>query len=258
MQAVDGQNKRIARVKLFSTTKIEKAIVEASIGDVTKSTEIQFSSPNYDTYLQLGTSSPSILADGFTSAQIEVEQPIDTKDDFISITFTTTKGTFENGTKTITKSSLVVKNGDQYTRKAIVQLTSTTQIGDAVVEATIKNTSKKITVKFEKAFPEDIQLTTSALSLAPGFNNSITLTTNILREKGIPSAGHEATLQVFDKNGTEIGSFLNLVTTSDGNGNLSNKFTLGNQSYSGNLTVRATTKNQSGTILPKEITVIVP
>ncbi len=246
IQSVGGVNKRIAKVKLISSTKIEKATVEATIGDITKTVDVSFVSINYDALMTITTSGTQIPADGESSLLITVEQPLDTKDDYTSIVFTTSKGSFENGSKTITKPSTIILENSVYKRKSLVKLISSKKVETADIEISVKNTLKKLSIPFLNAFPETLKLSASALILSGGFANLLTVTTTLLRPVGTPSAQNISDLFVFDANKNKIGYFQNYLSSSDETGTIQNKFTLGDYTYKGALKIIAIGTNALG------------
>lgn len=240
VQVLNGANKRIAKVKLTSAATITQATVEATIGDITQTITIAFTTIDYASLFSLSAAPAQIPADGESYTVLTAEQPLDVKEEYTSVTFSTTKGTFENGQKTITKSSLINLENTVYRRKAIVRLVSSKKVDSADIEASVKGTSKKTTVYFVRAFPESIKLSTTGISISPGFGNSVVLTTTLLRRVGTASQGAPVKLESFDANNAKIGYFINYNEASDENGQTTNRFTLGDQNYRGSIKIVAT------------------
>jgi hypothetical protein len=256
IQSINNVNKRIAKIKLTSSTKIEKATIEATVGDISQSLEVSFENINYDNLLLLSTVQSQISADGESSIDIIVDQPLDTKEEYTAISFSTTKGIFENNAKTISKSSVIVWDNGIYKRRAVVRLISSKKVENTDIEAGIKGYIKKTSVSFIKAFPESLKLSTTAISISPGYGNTLTITTTLSRQKGTPSIGNLATLMVSDSNRNSIGYFVNYNNVSDENGTISNKFTLGDLNYHGPLKIIAQSTDTNNQIIKDSIQIV--
>jgi hypothetical protein len=245
----NGTNRRLARVKLIASSNVENADVTATVSNIAKTITVPFVSPAYDTYLTVMPSAGTMPADGASFVYLNVEQPLNVPLDNTSVVFTATSGTFDNGTKTITKSSTVTLVGGIYKRAVQVRFTSSKNLETAHIEVSTKSTLKATSVDFTKAFPESIKLSVGAPSIATGFANSVQVTTALSRLLGMPSVGCDATLAVTDTNNVVRGSFINYVGKSDGSGIVTNKFTLGTDTYKGKLNIIATTQDASGKVL---------
>lgn len=246
----NGTNLRLAKVKLTSSTLVENANVTATAGGVTRDINVVFTNLDYDSFLSVYPTSVKVPADGASYTYIAVSQPVYLPADYSSITFTTTAGVFDNGTKTITKSAATVLVNGTYQKTVQVRLTAPTQVNTANIEAAIKGTSKTVSVNFTRAYPENISLSLGAGAISGGYGNSVQITTSLLRAVGIPSVGNDASLSVVDSTGAPRGSFINYATKSDASGFIINKFTMGNDTYKGRLTVIASTTDSTGKPLP--------
>lgn len=253
----NGSNKRIAKVKLFSTSQIDTAEISATVANVTKTTRVVFSNLLFDSFLTLSADQSSIPADGASYSLITVEQPLNIPVDYSAVTFTTTAGSFDNGSKTITKSSSTVLVNWVYKRLAQVRLTSSKNEEKATIEASIKGTLKTIVISFTKAFPEAIKAVVVNPFITSGVTNSLQITTNLLRSVGTPTIGNEASLKVIDSNNVARGSFINYTTKSDANGNIVNKYTLGTDPYKGALRIVAQGIDATGNALRDTVTISV-
>jgi hypothetical protein len=241
----NNQNKRIAKVKLISSTVIETADITATVAGVTKNLSVSFTNLALDTFLSI-SAPPNVLADGVSNANIIVEQPLNVPSDYTSVTFTTTAGTFENGNKTIVKSSALILVDGVYKRLVQTRLTASKNEESAIIEAAIKGTLKTQVVQFKRAHAESIHITVAALSIASGFANSLQITTNLLRSKGTPTQNSEATLKAVDTTNIERGILINYSTKSDANGQIINKFSMGNDPYKGKLKLIAASADSVG------------
>lgn len=248
----NNTNKRIAKVKLVSSTVIENADITATVSNVSKKIAVSFTNPAYDSFLSVSSSESAIQADGASTATITVEQPVNILSDYTSVTLVTTAGTFDNGTKTITKSSALVLVNGVYKRMAQVRITASKSEENANIEVAIKGTLKNHSISFQRAFPENIELSLSGASITTGFANSLQITTNLLRQKGIPTINNEATLEVVDTNNISRGILINYKTKSDASGQIINKLTLGTDTYKGVLKIIAKSKDALGNTITTE------
>lgn len=245
----NGTNKRIAKVKLTSSNQIQNAEVTATVFNFTKTITVSFTNLPFDSYLSISSTAADVPADGASYTYVNVDQPVSIISDYSSITFTTTAGLFDNGTKTITKSSSTILVNGIYKRTATVRLTSSKSVEIANVEVAIKGTSKNLSINFVKAFPDSIKLSVSAPSITQGYENSILITLNLIRSIGIPSINNDATISVMDANNVIKKSFVNYNTKSDANGQIINRFTMGNDPYKGILIITASGTDISGKVL---------
>jgi hypothetical protein len=93
--------------------------------------------------------------------------------------------------------------------------------------------------------------------ITPGLENSLQITTILLRSVGSPSVGNEAFLKVIDTSNVVRGGFINYNTKSDSGGNITNKYTLGTDAYRGNLRVVAEGSDIGGRPLRDTVTISV-
>lgn len=110
-----------------------------------------------------------------------------------------------------------------------------------VVKAVIKidgvEFSKSTTIDFEKAYLENIIISSSSLEVNNQSFETITLTTQLSREKGFVTLNTIANTKAYDNMGNPIGAFLDYKNKTDENGRITNLFTLGNSNYVGPITI---------------------
>ena len=253
----NGTNRRIAKVKLVSIAQVDTAQISATVANITKYSRVVFSNLAYDSFLTVTADHNSIPADGASFTTLTVMQPLNLLSDYNSITFTTTSGTFDNGTKTISKSSGTVLINGSYQKMAQVRLTSSKNVETANVEVAIKGTTKNIAINFTRAYPENIKISIAAPYIASGIDGSQQITINLLRSKGTPSVGTVASLSVMDTNRVSLGTFINYNNLSDASGTIVNKFTLGTDTYKGTLKILAQTADSTGQTLRDSVNIIV-
>lgn len=246
MQNVEGQDKRIAKVKLISSVRIETAEVTATVANISKTIGVSFTNLPYEELLTVNSSAAEAPADGASAIYLTAEQPLNTADSQASIIFTTTAGNFDNGTRTITKPSVVTLIDGVYKRTSKVRLTSGKTVELASIDITTSVTAKSLTVDFVRAYPEYVNVTVSAAAIQTGFNNTMTITTQLLRSIGVPSINSEIALRVVDASGADHGTFINFNNKSNAEGKVVNSFTLGADTYQGPLFIKATATDAQG------------
>lgn len=125
--------------------------------------------------------------------------------------------------KKIAETYVVIKNVETLSVKAIISIKQS-------------EISKESDITFRRAFCETIDLTSSSLTIKPDSSFSeITLTTKLLRNVGVVSTETEASIKVVDLSGLQRGIFVNYNSKTDSLGVITNQFTMGNDSYIGQL-----------------------
>lgn len=190
----------------------------------------------------------SIIADGKSIMEIVVNIPEEATD-ITTTTLTTSDGIFpesENSSIDLTFSRVVDRNGRAF-RVARTELQSSARINSQVIlRAEVNNIETYITqdtVKFIKSSPKSIALSVNQNFLLTGFDNEIQISAKMTNATGgVASIGTTAEFFVLDENGNDIFSpdnFRNSSLSSDPQGNVSVKFTLGNSEYRGALNIVA-------------------
>lgn len=161
VEAVKGE----ARVTLKSSTKVERALIDAKImeGTVTLATahtEVEFVAASLAA-IQLTVSRDSLPADGFSRAELAAKISPDTPSDRRTVVFTASKGTLVNGSGT-PSTVRVVAGRDNIAEATLV---SSKSLETSIVEASLDGVIgavDRVTVRFEAPTPADvIQLSTS-------------------------------------------------------------------------------------------------
>ncbi|WP_143961317.1 hypothetical protein [Litoribacter populi] len=106
----------------------------------------------------------------------------------------------------------------------------------AIISVLQSEISKEINASFKQALCESIKLSSSSLTIAPDSSfTEITLTTKLLRGSGKVSTGTVANTKVVDIDGINRGILVNYNFKTDSLGIITNQFTMGNDSYEGQL-----------------------
>src|ERR1700744_58212 len=169
--------------------------------------------PQSSVILSRSANQSGIPADGVSKQLITLELPDKTTDATNSIVFNTTKGLFDIAAKnTITVSAQNVTIDGKLHKIASVYLISSGDEGIAYVTATIKNFTQTDTIKFTRAYPDQIHITVDKLNYQAGNSTESTITIQSRRNPGtgISSIGQSVTLSASDSTQKPIGVFRNL------------------------------------------------
>lgn len=202
-----------------------------------------------DSFIILSTKNSSILADGVSSTEVSVEIPYNSKKEFNKVVLRTSNGKFENEKQEIeaSVSRVVIDGKDKKIAKA--KLIASQNVTIVTIEAEIGEITKKTDINFERAYPEKIKTDLPVLTI--GYNDqTITLTTKLIRNTGKPSLFSTAKIFVVDPIGNVIGQFLNYSEAVNENGVLTNQFSLGTASCNcQNIFVISETKNANNLVI---------
>jgi hypothetical protein len=103
--------------------------------------------------------------------------------------------------------------------------------------------SKEVTINFDKAYFDSINVLSSSLTIKPNTFEEIDITTELNRNLGLVSLNSIAETIVMDTLGVSRGIFNNYQNSTKANGKIVNKFTLGNDEYEGVLYVISSSLN---------------
>ena len=205
----------------------------------------EFSSNNLEGILSISTENDNASADGVQEIKIIAEFPDDfsTESDG-SVDFKVFKDNPEIFSKSI---ELVQENGIQ--KKQAILGVKHNKAESLRIKATINVNniliSKDIYITYSKAFLNEINITSSSLTIMPSTFNEISITTELLRNSGIVSLNSKAETIVVDTLGQLRGFFNNYKNKTDEQGKILNKYTLGTDDYAGKLFVIATSINEN-------------
>ncbi len=193
--------------------------------------------------LTLAATPNSVVADGISSTALSAQINADATNR--SVQFTTTQGTFPDGTTSFTTTA---NNAGE----ASTLLITGTQSGTAIVTATANNLSEHMTLNFTRSDPDSIILTPSTASVTADGTSSVAVLASLQRTTGsvsesIPvsfSAVHQGTT-------TTAGTITEQVISSGG----SAQTTLFSDTTVGTVVVTASVLKTDGTTLSKTTTV---
>lgn len=215
----------------------------------------EFNPENLDSILSLSIDNNNAVSNGVEEIEVIAEFPIDfsTETDGM-VDFTIFKETNESVTQGI---ELIQENGLQKKQSNI--LINYNKTDSLKVEATISVNniiiSRNIFINFSKAYLNELNITSSALTIQPNSFNEIEITTELLRDSGIVSLNSVAETVVRDTMGLARGIFNDYQNTTNTEGKIVNNFTLGNDDYQGRLFVIATSPDINNEIKSDTLTI---
>jgi|GEM_PF-3041736 len=209
---------------------------------------------DYSNIMTLKVENDNAYADNFDKIKLVAEFPenFNTEDDG-KVDFYIYKDTEEHLTEPI---RLVQENG---VLKKICDVYVKHNKNESLnIKAVIKiggiETSKTTTIVFKKAFFDNLNIFSSALTVNSNSFSTIQLTSELTRDNGIVTLNSLAETEVKDNLGNTIGIFTNYKNKTDATGKIINNFTLGNNNYSGILYAITSSINEQGTIKKDTIT----
>ncbi|WP_108867517.1 hypothetical protein [Aquimarina aquimarini] len=203
----------------------------------------EFNPSNLGKNFTLNIENNEAPSDGISKIKVIAEFPSDFSTETDNkVDFTVFKQENENSTAEI----ILIEVGG--TDKKIAELLVSYNIEDTIqVKATIQinssSLSKEVNINFKKAFLDSINVFSSSLTIKPNSFDEIDFTTELIRNKGIVSLNSIAETRVEDTLGASRGIFNDYKNRSNKEGKITNKFTLGNDNYTGKLFVISSSKN---------------
>jgi len=245
--AVAADANGIAVAELQSTQVVETAFVSATAAGITRTASVNFEAANPANIITVATSRSTAPADGATVVQVVATIAAGLRNR--EVTFTTTDGTFSNGTKSMSATA----DGANH---AIVDLKSPTLASVAFVRGTVSSVSASATINFTQAQPESILVSPAAAQMRSTATNTISV--SLFRQIGVPSAGIVVAYSAKDPAGNTIGGFGSILPTSSTAGGSSATssavYDPGGTTYTGPVIIQATVGSVTGsatiTIVP--------
>lgn len=194
-----------------------------------------------------------ITADGASTIKIRGHIPEEADEEHKKIKFEISSGTLIDGLKSGTSLEVDIdgdttRNG-RNTRFAEVTLKSTTNNGSIIVQATITDFETRKTITLDRANPDSVSVATSRLGIARGFSEELTITAQIHRDTGIPTAGVAIEFSVRRADGQVISSTENFrasQTKTNSLGQATVIYSPGFLEFTGEVEVVATLKDFPG------------
>lgn len=217
----------------------------------------EFNADNYNNYLTITSEKDSIEANGSASTTILASISKNANPELREIEFTTSKGIFTlNGTKTIKVRADEFDPNNSNKIVAAVQLRSDNSEGTAQVIAKVKYLEQSVSTKFFRVYPEKINIESNSFYITQHLSSSDTVVATLQRSFGIPTSGQKVDFFVINEHQDtvvntikETGFYRAHTMNSDVNGKVSIIFSLGDNTYLGNLKIVGYLKRPDGKIL---------
>lgn len=177
--------------------------------------------------------------DGATLVRIQATVDTSLTGETRVVKFTTTAGTFSDKTEITVRADSA--------GLAIAQLRAPSDSVTALIIATAGSTARRVEVRFTAALAERVDLDPSSFSVEAGASEEIDLTATLRRTRGTPSPGSRVSFAAQDSTGAPIGRFSS-APPSNATGTVVTRFSPGDTSYRGAVTITATTSGISGPI----------
>lgn len=238
-----GKSPALATITVQVLDKGTSAAIDGLITRVT----VEFIDPEAGAIIQLSSSPERGEADAssvvFVHADVGEGIPGPTR----PVVFVTTLGTFVGGMAGTAPNTHTVTINADLDRRATATLKSPATAGEALVTASVADTTAEIRIPFDPALPEVIVVNLGAAKLDRGGTEETTITVLLSRNEGKVTTGTAIAYSAFDK---ESGRPLDLIfrdqTLSDANEQATAKVALGNVSFVGTATIRAQVGNVRG------------
>lgn len=212
--ASDGR----ALVDLQAGTQVESAVVRAQIQSadgvvpgVAAELQIAFTAPGPDDVIRFVTAPAEAPADGASTTLFRVAVATGLAGQ--TVHFTTTQGTFAGTASAPTVDSPVLADST-----ASASLVSPLILVDATVTASINGQAREAQVRFTRALPQQLVVTTDATTVSAAAGTKVTVTVRMIRDRGTVTPGTTATFTAAS-GGVAAGSFQS-IGVSDSTGTL--------------------------------------
>jgi hypothetical protein len=186
----------------------------------------------------------SQFADGNSSVNIQVIVDSKVAPAKRVVVLKTSLGSFISGKG----DSIVVKADDNLLVSA--DLVSAKD-GAATITAYISNyaITDLTPVTFKPAYPVKITASVDSFSIKNSFKSEVVITASLKSDKGVPTQGQVVTFSALSPTGTPIGAFINGINTAQSNasGIATIRFSAGQTSTTGKLTISAQVNKEDGT-----------
>lgn len=230
-QTVPADGSGRATIDLVSSQQVGTAVVRAWPADapgITASLPISFGPAQPDQTVQFVAAPDRAPADGATVSTFTVGVSPSLPAASRTVTFQTTAGTFAPGNMTSVQVSADAGG------RASADLVSPRQITAGRVTATVNGVTREASIRFERALPNVITATVDMPIAPAAASTKIHVTATLLRNVGTVSDGTAVTFRAARADGTPVGLFTNVTTTT--NGTASADF-LPNTTEAGTLTI---------------------
>lgn len=202
-----------------------------------------FNNINPDDVIKVTADTTAVLADGVHSAVITATISTDAAPDRRKVVLRTNKGAFKGGSG----DSIVLDANPGFIVTA--ELVSTiTGAAEVTAEARQVKALLPAEVMFKRAYPNAITVSVDSFVIYNQFSSETTIAAALTSQSGKPSKGQLVYFKVTYDDGTPVGAFLNNIDSvaTDINGNAKIRYSAGETSRLGYLTIMAITKDEQG------------
>ncbi len=254
----NGRNKKIAEVYV-KHDKAEllnvRAVMAINTVEISQEATIEFTpATDYTSQLSVTATNNGADADNLDKIHLVAEVPYDfpavTED---KVDFYISKEPEEK----ITATLRVIESGDGLKKIAEAYVKHNKDgvlSAKAVLKTGALEVSKQISINFVRAYPESITVSASSLEISPESFNTVTITTRLHRDNGTVTLGTIANTRAYDVSGNSIGIFVDYKDKTDADGKITNSFTLGNNTYTGPITIVGEAAGSNGILEPFTLT----
>jgi hypothetical protein len=230
-----------AVIELQSEKRLISARVTITAQGATRNLDIPFTAVMPSDVVTIGASPGSVAADGQTAITVTATVAAGLPSGSRDVTFRTTLGQFlPERDSTATRSA----DGSNLTR---INLVSTTP-GDTRITATVDGTTADTGATFVPALPDRVFVSVTEATLQE--NGSTSVRAELLRTRGTPSPKGTVRYTAVKSDKTSIGTFSKVTLGDPSNGDIVStaEFNVGETTYRGPVTIRATAEGgASGT-----------
>ncbi len=212
-QTVPADGSGRATIDLVSSQQVGTAVVRAWPMDapgITATLPISFGAAQPDQTLQFVAAPDRAPADGATVSTFTVGISPSLPAASRTVTFQTTAGTFAPGNMASVQVSADAGGN------ASADLVSPRQITTGRVTATVNGVTREASIRFERALPNVITATVDTPIATAATSTKIRVTATLLRNVGTVSDGTVVTFEAEREDGTPVGLFTNITTTTNG------------------------------------------
>ncbi|MEA2604678.1 MAG: hypothetical protein QOF89_5670 [Acidobacteriota bacterium] len=205
--AADGSG--IARIDLISAPQVGSATVTASPSGapgILASLTVSFVAANPDDTLRFVAAPDRAPADGATLTTFTVAISPSLPAASRQVTFAATAGTI------VPPNPVNVDAGGH----ASVDLQSPRTITSGRVTATVNGVTREVPIRFERALPKIITVNANPAVAPAASGTTIQITATLIRDQGIVTDGTVVTFRAARADGTPVGGFTNITTTTNG------------------------------------------
>lgn len=210
---VQADGNGLAQIDLIASQQVGSAVVSASplaSPGILASLSVDFVPAGADDTIRFVTAPAQAPADGATATTFTVAISSSLPAGSRQITFQTTAGTFAPG------NTPTVQVAADAGGRASADLISPKTITTARVSATVNGVTREVSTQFVRALPTVITAAVDTPIAPAATSTKIHVTATLLRNQGTVTDGTVVTFQAATADGTPVGVFTNITTSTNG------------------------------------------